>query len=265
MPYFTTTRGRVFYRHWPTRRPRAALIFAHGFGEHSGLYRRFAEEIGAQGVDLWALDLRGHGFSDGGRGAFGSIEDLADDLGRLAAIARGHAPGLPLALGGHSLGSLVALWAALDASDDYAALAISGAPLSPLDWLTDIDAGGGLDLDPADLSSDPAYLEQLAGDPQVFTSADNADDLAAAFAPAWQRLEAGADRLEVPVLAVHGARDRIAPLDGVTPWAQRLPDLRIEVVDGAGHDVLNEVDHRRVADRVGRFVAVRGDLLARAP
>lgn len=265
MPYFETTRGRVFYRHLSTPRPRAALIFAHGFGEHSGLYRRFAEEIGAHGLDLWALDLRGHGFSDGERGRFGTIDELADDLARLAAIARDHSPELHRALGGHSLGSLVAVAATLNAPDQYAATVVSGAPLSPLDWLTGPDAGGALELDPADLSSDPAYLEQLADDPLVFTTADDATALAAAFTPAWKRIDAEAGRLALPILAVHGGRDRISPLDGVTPWARRLPDLRIEVIDGAGHDVLNEVEHRRVADRVGRFVVVRADLLARAP
>lgn len=241
------------------------MVFAHGLGEHSGLYQRFADEIGAQGVDLWALDLTGHGRSDGERGRIGTIDGLAADLRQLTTIARAAAPELPIAVAGHSLGSLVALTAALDHPQDYASVVLSGAPLSAPSWLVDAETtSDAVELDPAALSSDPAYLEQLAGDPLVFTSGDIASVLLEALSPVWQRLPSDLRRLRLPVLAVHGANDAIAPLAAVEPWSERLPDFRIEVVDNAGHDVLNEVEHRRIADRLARFVVVRADLLARA-
>jgi pimeloyl-ACP methyl ester carboxylesterase len=58
----------------------------------------------------------------------------------------------------------------------------------------------------------------------------------------------------VPLLAVHGENDQIAPLAGVMAWSRRLPALQLEVIENAGHDVLNEVAHRRVADRAATFV-----------
>ncbi len=40
MPFLQTDPARVYYRHWPAPEPRAAMVFLHGFGEHTGLYHR---------------------------------------------------------------------------------------------------------------------------------------------------------------------------------------------------------------------------------
>ncbi|MFD0524453.1 alpha/beta fold hydrolase [Paractinoplanes durhamensis] len=160
MPFFDGATGRVYYRHWSTPDPRAALVFLHGFGEHTGLYHRYAAELGAHGIDLWALDEIGHGLTEGSRGHFGSLDDLVQNARVLASLAREH--GIPLVVGGHSLGSLVAVLTALE--EDFRGVVVSGAPLSPLAWLTEA-AGETLDLDPEALSSDPFYLDQLETDP----------------------------------------------------------------------------------------------------
>ena len=48
----------------------AALTLAvvHGYFEHSGRYRALAEAMAGLGVATYAVDLRGHGLSDGARG-----------------------------------------------------------------------------------------------------------------------------------------------------------------------------------------------------
>ena len=41
MPTFDGATGRVYYKAWRVPGPRsAAVVFLHGFGEHSGLYHR---------------------------------------------------------------------------------------------------------------------------------------------------------------------------------------------------------------------------------
>ena len=259
MPFFEGATGRVYYRHWSNPAPRAALVFLHGFGEHSGLYHRYGAELGAHGIDLWALDEIGHGLTVGERGHFGSFSDLVVNAESLTALAREASPELPFVVGGHSLGSLVAVLAALDHPSAYAGVVVSGAPLSPLPWLAEVvdSPDTSLDLEPAALSADPFYLDQLENDPLAFTSADVVALLGAAFPAVWGRLDAELPSLAVPLLAVHGEADEIAQLDGVTAWRDRLPGLRVEVVEGAAHDVLNELAHRRVADTVAAFVLER--------
>ena len=65
MPFLETDAGRAYYRHWAAPDPRAAVIFLHGFGEHTGLYHRYGFALNAAGVDLWAVDQFGHGLTPG--------------------------------------------------------------------------------------------------------------------------------------------------------------------------------------------------------
>ncbi|MFT4042626.1 MAG: alpha/beta fold hydrolase [Gordonia sp. (in: high G+C Gram-positive bacteria)] len=260
MPFFDIDDRRVFYRHWDTNTPAvAALIFLHGFGEHSGLYHRYAAELADHGVQLWAIDEPGHGLSTGERGDVGSYDTVVAAGVRLSEIAAAAAPQLPQVIAGHSLGSLGALLVALDNPGRFAAAVISGTPLSRLGWLTDVAAGdapaGSFELELDDLSADRFYRDELENDPLAFTSADVVGLLARTFPPAWDRLERDLPALQIPILAVHGADDTIAPIAGVQEWQERLPQLRIEKIDGAAHDILNEVQHARVADLVGAFVA----------
>jgi alpha-beta hydrolase superfamily lysophospholipase len=257
MPFFDGRAGRVYYRHWAAVQPRAALVFLHGFGEHTGLYHRYGAALDARDVDLWALDEIGHGLSEGERGHFGSIDDLAANGGLLAGLAEAAAPGLPLVIAGHSLGTLAALYLALDDPARFRGVIISGAPLSPLQWLQDAVASGqeDVDLDPAALSADPFYLDALENDPLAFTGAPVVALFNAAFPPAWQRLDRELPGLApLPVLAVHGSEDQIAPIDGVLGWRDRLTSLRVAEFRGSAHDILNEVAHREVAATVADFV-----------
>jgi pimeloyl-ACP methyl ester carboxylesterase len=47
-------------------------------------------------------------------------------------------------------------------------------------------------------------------------------------------------RVGMPVLTVHGTRDRNAPYGGGREWALRLPDARLLTVEGAGHHLSGE-------------------------
>src|SRR5258708_3981289 len=110
MPFIDSEHGRAYYRHWAADDPRAAIIFLHGFGEHTGLYHRYGFALNAAGIDLWAVDQFGHGLSPGDRGDFVSTEvssALGEELTKLAEQAT---PGIPLVAQGHSLGSVVTLF-----------------------------------------------------------------------------------------------------------------------------------------------------------
>src|SRR5882757_11135749 len=110
MPFLETADGRAYYRHWAAPDPRAAVVFLHGFGEHTGLYHRYGFALNAAGIDLWAVDQFGHGLTPGARGDFGSIENSSDLADTLTERAEGKFEGLPLIAQGHSFGSVVTLF-----------------------------------------------------------------------------------------------------------------------------------------------------------
>lgn len=60
--------------------------------------------------------------------------------------------------------------------------------------------------------------------------------------------------LEMPLLAVHGVDDRMAPIDPVRDWAARIAGLELREFDDAGHDLLHEKVHAAVTAVVRDFV-----------
>jgi alpha-beta hydrolase superfamily lysophospholipase len=262
MPTFEGATGRVYYKAWRVPAPRsAAVVFLHGFGEHSGLYHRLGHALNGAGIELWALDEIGHGLTDGERAVIDSVDDLVENGRRLTALAEAAQPGAPVWLAGHSIGSAAAAVSAVRDPGRYAGLTLSGAALSPLDWVLALgdDDEAGLDLDPADLSGDPFYLDELAYDPLAFTSAAGARSIAAVLTAAWAELGDGLAQAPIPVLLVHGSDDPVVPVAHAREWAGRLKRGQLAEFAGARHDILNETVHRDVATAITGFILSGGE------
>ena len=99
----------LFVRRWEARGvARAGVLVFHGITGYSAPYGpMMAEEVAAAGYDVFGLDLRGHGLSDGRRGDYPSAERLAKDLSEAVAAVKGRSRRLVLL--GHSLGALTAV------------------------------------------------------------------------------------------------------------------------------------------------------------
>ena len=251
MPFLDDDRGRVYYRHWPAPNPVAAVIFLHGFGEHSGLYDRYGTALNAAGIDLWAVDQLGHGQSPGERGQVGTLEDSSALAEGLTKLAETHSPGVPLVAQGHSYGAVVTLFRLLENPDRYRAGIISGAPLVPIAELVDLNTA--MNLDVTGLSTDPVYLDLIENDPLALTNADSRN-LTRELDRGWDRFGAELPKLTVPTLAVHGEIDPIADPGAVRAYAEQIPALRYQEFAGTRHDVLNDTTHREVAAAIVAFI-----------
>lgn len=105
---------------------------SHGMSEHGARYTRLAEALTARGLVVEAHDHRGHGRTAkngdelgyfGPGDGFGRVKA---DLRGLLARARAAYPGLPQALLGHSMGSLIAQGVLPDEGGKLAAVLLSG-------------------------------------------------------------------------------------------------------------------------------------------
>ncbi|MDT5398158.1 MAG: hypothetical protein QOK33_1389 [Mycobacterium sp.] len=254
MPFLETDDGRAYYRHWAAEEPRAAVIFLHGFGEHTGLYHRYGFALNSAGLDLWAVDQFGHGLTPGERGDFRSLEASSALGERLTELASAERPGIPLVAQGHSFGSVVTLFRLLDAPDRYRAGVVSGAPLIPVAGLIDTDST--FELAPSQLSADPFYLDSLENDPLAFVDADGGP-LTRELDRGWDRFGTELPALAVPTLAVHGSNDPIAPIGALRAYAEQIGPLSLLELEGGGHDILNDVSHREVAAAIVDFIGTQ--------
>ena len=114
-PSSSTNAARAYYRHWAAAEPRAAVIFLHGFGEHTGAVppvrvrtqRRGHRPVGGRPVRPRPEPGR-RAATSAPRGQLG-----AGRQPRPSWPSSEH-PGIPLVAQGHSFGAVVTLFRLLD-------------------------------------------------------------------------------------------------------------------------------------------------------
>jgi alpha-beta hydrolase superfamily lysophospholipase len=244
-------------------------------GEHARRYPPALERLIETGIDVYALDHRGHGatarnaaqLGDLGTGGFAA---LAGDLVALTRIAKDANPGLPVVLLGHSLGSMVAQLFAVEHSDLIAALALSGTAAvdqvavaardpqvftrlnasfeparTPFDWLSrderEVDAYiadplCGFALQPESFGSVLSYGEYLANP-----------------------LQLARIRRDLPVYVFGGEHDPLnRDLNALQSVIDRYRSAGLSVVaqiyPGARHEILNEINRAQVVGALGDWI-----------
>lgn len=260
--------ARLFLRTWsPASRSRAAAIFLHGLGDHSGLYPMIPDALVPRGLAVYAPDLRGNGRSPGQRGHVESWADFRGDLHRLVARVGSAAPGRPLFLLGNSLGGLIVLDYALRYPADARGVVALSPPLGELGVPSALLALGrvasriwprfslqtGMDL--TGLSRDPAVVADVLADP-LFHRRGTAR-LSTEVTGAIARVQEQAARFPAPVLVMHGSADRMVRPDGSRQFIDRVrhPDKRLIEYDGAYHALLADLDRGRVLSDLGAWIA----------
>lgn len=251
-----TTVGRVRVRRWAADDPRRLVVLAHGYGEHIGRYAHVAEALVAGGSTVVGPDHVGHGSSGGEQALVEDFETVVDDLRAVVQDARGD---LPVVLVGHSMGGLIATRYAQRHADDLAGLVLSGPAvgLGPVveGWLAEPELPADA-IDVAVLSRDPSVGEAYAADPLVWHGGWKRATLEA-FAAAELAVADGPGCGDLPLLYVHGSDDQLVPVELARPVVERLagPDSELHIIEGARHEVFNELGKEETIAMVATFAA----------
>lgn len=240
-------------RSWPTGdRPKATVAIAHGIGEHGGRYGWVAARLNAAGYAVEAIDARGHGESGGMRVLIRSVSDLARDYGGFCdrLLAEGHAP---LFMLGHSLGSLVAIQAALPRQQSIAGVILSGnaldgrnnlpSPAIPvLHVLARLVPNARLlpALVAKDISTDPAVVEAYENDLLVDCGRWRVAT-GSAIMKAIKFSRHALPALKLPLFVIHGEKDRMLLVAGAHFAIQQAgsDDKQLLICRGEYHEPLS--------------------------
>lgn len=249
--YFETTGGlSLFEQRWaPPSPPRAVFAIVHGYAEHSGRYEWTAGRLTARGYAVEALDLRGHGRSDGERVFVNSFEEYHDDVERFLDRVRARHPELPLFLFGHSMGGGIVTSFVIARKPELAGVVLSGsALLSP----RPAPPPSAEPVKPAPLpataiSRDPAVVAAYENDPLVYRGLPRTDR-ATAWEGAFRLVQEGMESIAAPILIMHGTADLLTPAEGSRRLFERVssPDKTLRLYEGLYHEILNEPEKEQV-------------------
>ena len=241
-------------RSWDAAAPTAGVALVHGLAEHSGRYEHVGRTLAGAGYSVRAVDIRGHGRSPGWPGHVTGAAQWHDDTAAALAEARDAAPGKPLFLLAHSLGSLIAASFVAAFQPEIDGLVLTGYAGLPgaamLEAMSDPDAPSV----PAELiCRDPEIVKAYVDDPLVFFR-DVPIECNAAALEAAIGANTGAASITVPVWMGHGSADAICDVEGAREFHAALgsTDKELVVYDGLYHEVMNEPERDRV---IGDIVA----------
>lgn len=275
MPKFTTIRDdltfvdahgvTIHYYAWRSAKPVGVVQIAHGLGEYAGRYEDLAQELVNAGYSVFADDHRGHGLTGleqhGGDASKlgllgpGGLRATADAIHALTTIIRAEHPDIPLAILGHSWGSLMVQWILNKHAADYDAAILTGTahrvPGSVKSTRFNAKhkhlGSTGYEW----LSRDPLVAQAFLEDPMTFY----ADAMKLFGVRDGLRLFGVPSRKfgrDLPLLIMIGSEDPLGGERSVRDLANayirrsHLTDVKVTIFAGARHEIFNETNRDEV-------------------
>jgi alpha-beta hydrolase superfamily lysophospholipase len=237
---------------WPAREARTHAVIVHGLGEHAMRYAALAQWLNSRGVTVHAYDQRGHGKSDGARGALAAPDNLLQDACAVIdyAAALGGTP--PLLLG-HSMGGLVVASILTKRARPLRAAVLSSPALdlglnifqkmllAVLPRIApNLAVDNGLKVDK--ISHSAEVVERYQKDPLVHPKATGR--LVAWMAATTAAVAAQARNIEVPTLLMYASADELVKPAGSRRFAKSADPKLVQAVEikGAYHEIFNEAE-----------------------
>jgi len=249
MPYVEVSGEDIFYFHNKGPENAPAILLVHGAG---GTHLHWPPRLRRlPGVDVYAVDLPGHGKS-GGK-AKNTIPAYAEVVRRFAEAA-----GLgKFFLAGHSMGGAIAQTLALEHPEKLQGLILIGTGarlrVAPaiLDGIkNDYESAARLIAKWAYSSPDPHLLElYVRGALQVPAESTYDDFVACDRFDAMGKIS----RIHIPTLIVCGEEDRLTPPKYCKYLHSQIPGSELKLIPNAGHMVMVEQEDA-VAEAISMFV-----------
>jgi acylglycerol lipase len=250
----------LYYQCWlPDANPKAVLLVVPGLAEHSGRYTNLVNYFVPKAYAVCAIDMQGHGKSEGPRCYIDKFQDYVNDARIFFDIVRQKYGDRKVFLLGHSMGSAIAIVYTAQHQGDLAGLIMSGATLKPGSSVPSIlkvvvrvisklfPKMGVAVIDASTISQDKAVVDAYVNDPLVYRGKVPAR-LGAELVKILDELPALIPKITLPIIIMYGTKDRLSNPEG----SQMLYDLvgsrdkTLKKYEGFYHEIFNEPGHLQV-------------------
>ena len=257
---------RLAYRSWATSGARVTFAVVHGLGEHSGRYQRFADGMARHGMATYAIDLRGHGESDGRRGHVDSWSQWVEDSAAFVNHVESQASGEVVPLG-HSFGGVVMLSTVRSGRLAKARRFVLSSPALKLKvkvpaWKTSLGKimasvaprlALDNDVDPGTVSRIPEVVAAYRSDPMVHSK------ISSRLFEEWRRAAgenlAHAGEIKLPFLILAGTDDRLVDPSGSRELhARAAARSDLKLLEGRYHEPFNDLGSDEVFTTIAEWL-----------
>lgn len=260
---------KLHYEGWIVKNPLATIVVSHGFAEHSGRYAHFGQYFAKKGYNVYVMDHRGHGKSDGSRGYVNKFDDFIKDLDEFIKLVKEKEGIDKVFLIGHSMGGLIALRYAIFHPENLKGVITSGAALIPTVNISSImkklaklmskiapKAKISSKIDPSILTHDEAIWKKYAEDPLVFKFSTTR--LGAELFDAGEDTLKRAKDLKIPIMMLSGSEDKLVDPKGSKKFIEEVPieDKKLIIYPGLYHEIFNELEREKVFNDVIDWIKV---------
>lgn len=246
------------------------MLLVHGFAEHSQRYGHVIQVLNDAGFSTAAIDLRGHGSSEGSRGFVAEFSEYLEDIETGCQIAAKHLGEAPLFLLGHSMGGLAVCHYAAQNPEGLAGIILSCPALAfavqipgwkrilgevMSKYIPHLSIPSGVQAQ--FLSHDTEVVAAYEKDPMIFNAA-RARWYTETVNTQQAVLESG-DYMNVPLLLQLGGDDRIVDSNVSASFYEtyRGEDKSLHVYEGFYHEIYNETKREKPLEDLKKWLLNR--------
>ena len=235
------------------------LIFIHGMAEHSDRYQYPVQHFTSKGYRVYAMDLRGHGKSNGHRAYAESMEQLVTDVRLFVKHIKSREGKKKYFIVGHSFGGQIVINYTTHYPKDVDGVLVSSPNLRlklPVHFMKRVMAPVlsrlfpklllGNDLDASLVSHDRDVVRLYARDPHVLRkiTAKLGDIILENYLSVMDL----ATKYKAPILMMHAGDDLICCPTGTKDFFKKIPHKKktLKIYKGFYHELFNEIERHQV-------------------
>ena len=243
-------------------KPKAIIIIVHGYGEHSGRYKHWAEKFVKHGYFVLAFDLRGHGLSEIRQGHRLSYYKFLKDLSVVCEKAESIFPEIPKIIYGHGFGGNLVINYLISGTCNLDGMIVSSPWLEAEFNIPKLELLFGnlfknivprflisMNIRPEHLTRDQEHVQNIMKDPLIRHQIPIR--LLFEINAAGIRASRSIYKINLPMLVMHGTADKITSFKASKDFVMNSSN-KTTFREWAGHyhELHNDID----ADEVFNFV-----------